>query len=56
LCHFHRVAILNSGDDMGFALAEVLVPLAQHDFDGKDIGINWAEYGFVLQKLCMDHF
>jgi hypothetical protein len=28
---------------MGFALAEVLVPLAQHDFDGKDIGINWAE-------------
>jgi hypothetical protein len=28
---------------MDFALAEVLVPLAQRDFDNEDIGINWAE-------------
>jgi hypothetical protein len=40
LCHFHRIALLNSGDDMGSALAELPVPLAQHDFDGEDIGPN----------------
>jgi hypothetical protein len=53
---------------MGSALAELPVPLAQHDFDGEDIGPNLPKavqvsvhqryptgYGFVLQTLCMDH-